>query len=601
MIESESEPVKIVIIGHVDHGKSTLMGRLLADCGSLPDGKLEQIQRFCELNKKVFEYSFLLDALKDEQDQGITIEATRCHFKVHDRHYLMLDAPGHIEFLKNMLTGAAAAEAALLVIDAKEGIQENTRRHCYMVSFLGIKQIVVVINKMDLVNYRQETFLKLKGDFSKFLTAIRVSPLEFIPVSAKYGGNIALRSQEMPWYTGSTVLGMIESFGKVPPKNDKVLRFPVQDIYKFTERGDDPRIIVGTVETGTVRVGDEVIFLPSQKKSRIKTIEGFHQSPKTKIQAGHATGFTLTEELYLKPGELMCKTTDPLPEVGTLFRANVFWIGKNSMVQNRQYKIKIGTNKVAIYLKKINKVMDSSELTTPIMKRQIDRHDIADCLLQTLKPVAFDLEQDIVSTRRFVIIDNYWIAGGGIIIENIPESLPLPITQRTNQEFLWDKSSITSSMRIARLQQKPTFIVVTGSNYELQTRIAKTLEEKLFNMKYIAYYLGISKLKSSFSFDNHGGEENREENLRHLGELAHILTDAGLIFISNVLELDDHEIRLLKTLTEPPEIIVINIGVANFNSYPAALFLADTNNIEQALKQVREMLVERTIVLDFMI
>ncbi|HUR05452.1 MAG TPA: GTP-binding protein, partial [Nonomuraea sp.] len=208
--------MNIVIVGHVDHGKSTVIGRLLADTHSLPEGKLEQVRAQCELNSKPFEYAFLLDALKDEQAQGITIDAARVFFKSAVRPYLILDAPGHIEFLKNMITGAARAEAALLVIDAAEGVQENSRRHGYMVSMLGVRQLAVVVNKMDLVGWDRGVYDRIVKEYSAFLEQVGIRPSGFIPVSGRGGDNIANRSPNLPWYEGPTVLGALDAFRNEP-------------------------------------------------------------------------------------------------------------------------------------------------------------------------------------------------------------------------------------------------------------------------------------------------------------------------------------------------------------------------------------------------
>ena len=241
----------IVIVGHVDHGKSTVIGRLMADTNSLPEGKLEQVKAMCARNARPFEYAFLLDALKNEQAQGITIDTARCFFNTSKRHYIINDAPGHIEFLKNMVTGAARAEAALLVIDAGEGVQENSKRHGYMVSMLGLKQLAVLVNKMDLVDYSEAKFEAIKSEYLAFLEKLGVHPSAFIPVSAREGVNIAAGSQkEMPWYKGLTVLEQVDAFEKVRGDETKPFRLPVQDIYKFTAAGDDRRIVAGTVSTG---------------------------------------------------------------------------------------------------------------------------------------------------------------------------------------------------------------------------------------------------------------------------------------------------------------------------------------------------------------
>src|SRR5262245_60354265 len=207
---TKREQMNIVIGGHVDHGKSTIIGRLLADTHSLPQGKLEQVRALCERTAKPFEYAFLLDALKDERAQGITIDAARVFFKTARRDYLIIDAPGHVEFLKNMITGAASAEAALLVVDAKEGLQENSRRHGYLLSFLGIRQVAVVVNKMDLVAYDQAHFDALCAEFRAFLESVGLTPACFVPVAARDGENVAVSSARMPWHTGHTVLDVLD-------------------------------------------------------------------------------------------------------------------------------------------------------------------------------------------------------------------------------------------------------------------------------------------------------------------------------------------------------------------------------------------------------
>ena len=263
--------MNIVIVGHVDHGKSTIIGRLLADTHSLPEGKLEQVKANCERNSKPFEYAFLIDALKDEQAQGITIDSARVFFKTKNRHYLIMDAPGHIEFLKNMVTGASRAEAALLVIDAHEGVQENSRRHGYMLSMLGIKQIAILVNKMDLMGYRQEAFEKIVEEYGIFLSHLNIESHPATSLSAGSWGIIL--PHPVPGWPGMTAQRSSRSSTDSTKKNlpvDKPFRMPVQDVYKFTNFGDQRRIVAGTIETGTIKPGDEIIFFPSGKKSRIK-------------------------------------------------------------------------------------------------------------------------------------------------------------------------------------------------------------------------------------------------------------------------------------------------------------------------------------------
>ena len=326
---ASTERMHIVVTGHVDHGKSTILGRLLADMGSLPEGKLDAVRLTCERNAKPFEYAFLIDALKDEQAQGITIDSARVFFKTARRNYVILDAPGHIEFLKNMMTGASQAEAALLVIDAHEGVRENSRRHGFMLSMLGIGQIAVVVNKMDLVGYRQEVFDRIIGEYREFLDRVGVSPARFIPVSGESGENLVTAARSLAWYDGPTVLEMLEAFENRPPLTSAVFRMPVQGVYKFTEHNDNRRIVAGTVESGRISSGDEVIFYPSGKKSRVHRIEVFNGPPRDEASAEEATGFTLTDQIYIARGEIAAMTGQTKPHVSTRMRVSLFWLGKS--------------------------------------------------------------------------------------------------------------------------------------------------------------------------------------------------------------------------------------------------------------------------------
>ena len=411
------ERMNIVIVGHVDHGKSTLIGRLLADTNSLPQGKLEQIKRKCELNSKPFEYAFLLDAFKDEQDQGITIDTARIFFKSKKREYIIIDAPGHIEFLKNMISGAARAEAAILLIDASEGIAENSKRHAYMLSMLGIKQIVVAVNKMDMVNYNEEVFNNIKKNYSDFLCEINIQPAAFVPITAREGINVTNNTANIPWYNGFSILELIDKFQKEKEENLNNFRMFVQGVYKFTANGDNRRIIAGTVNSGTINIGDEIIFLPSGKRSFVKSIEKYGKENVIQASAEEAIGLTLTTQIYVKPSELICRADENLPATTDRLISNIFWMGKNPLAVGKKYKLKIGTNKTDVMVEKIENVLDTSALVKSNKKNEVNRHEVAQCVLRTANPFSFDLVRNLKTTSRFVIVDNYDIAGGGIIIE----------------------------------------------------------------------------------------------------------------------------------------------------------------------------------------
>ncbi|MBK8005233.1 MAG: adenylyl-sulfate kinase [Gemmatimonadetes bacterium] len=587
--------MNIVIGGHVDHGKSTVVGRLLADTGSLPEGKLEAVRALCERTARPFEYAFLLDALKDEQAQGITIDAARVFFKTAKRHYIIIDAPGHIEFLKNMVTGASRAEAALLVIDAKEGVQENSRRHGYMMSMLGIRQIAVLVNKMDLVNYDQRHFEGIVAEYSAFLQQIGVHPAAFIPAAGREGDNIALRSTAMPWYSGPTVLEALDRFASEGPALDKPFRMPVQDVYKFTAQGDDRRIVAGTIETGTLSVGDEVVFYPSGKKSRVKTIEAFNRPVQSEAVAGQAAGFTLTEQIYVARGELAAKAGQPKPEVTTRLRVSIFWLGKQPLTSKKDYLLKLGSARVPCRLETVHRVIDASNLNASEKKQQIDRHDVAECTLKLSRAVGFDTADQSAATSRFVLVDDYEITGGGIVREALPDRQSEIREKVMLRNFKWEPSIIPPERRAEKYSQKASLLLVTGSHEQPRKALAKELEARLFEDGRVVYFLGMANVVYGVDADIERGSANRVEHLRRLGEVANILLDAGAILIVTAHELSQEDLEVVKTAVAPERIEVIWVGDTLTTDVSYDLIMADQEGAEDGVTRIKQLLQEKGV------
>lgn len=410
-MENTREVLKIVVVGHVDHGKSTVIGRLLYDTKSIPEGKIERIKKICREKGKPFEYAYLLDAFEEEQKQGITIDTTQLQFHTEKRDYLIIDAPGHKEFLKNMISGAANAEAALLIIDAKEGIQEQSKRHGYILSLLGIQKVYVIVNKMDLVDYSEETFNHIQNDMNKFLHNLNVYPLKYIPISAFLGENLAQPSDKMPWYKGEPVLEAIELIEKGKGLEDKPLRFPIQDVYKF----DNRRIIAGRIESGKLSVGDEIFISPSNKVTRIKTIEYWVENDKKEtIYAGMSVGITVEDEFFNKRGEFISHKNDA-PIAADTFKANLFWMGKKELTKNRKYKLKLVTQEAECEVISVNKVIDATTLETIEAANKVKTNDVAEVTIKTKEKICFDEFKNNQSTGRFVIVDGFDVSGGGII------------------------------------------------------------------------------------------------------------------------------------------------------------------------------------------
>jgi len=541
------ENLNLVVVGHVDHGKSTVIGRMLADTHSLPEGKLESVRENCRRNSKPFEYAFLLDALKDEQAQGITIDAARVFFKTQKRKYLIIDAPGHIEFLKNMITGASRAEAALLVVDANEGVQENSRRHGYLTYFLGIRQICVLVNKMDLVGYDKKAYDQVVNDFSSFLEELNISVTGFIPVSGMEGDNIAWRSKKLNWYGGPTVLDQLDLFEAERLPEDRPLRIPVQDVYKFTANGDNRRIIAGLITSGSIKVGDAITFFPSGKSSKVNTIEVFNSEQKlNSLGAGRCAGFTMEEQIFVRRGEVVClKDQDP-PINSSIIKTRLFWLGKNPLVRNKKYLFKIGTNKVEMEVKEIERILDASTLKTK-KSDQINRHEVAECILQLDKEIAFDKAVDFSETSRFVIVDDYEISGGGIVFEGLPDDKTWLQENVIKRNEKWEEISISEEMRAERYNQKACMILITGSPDNIERKeLAKRLTESLFNSGKFVYFLGMANLLYGIGADIKGiSEEVRPENMRRLGEIGNMMMHAGLILVVSAREITQSDLRTL--------------------------------------------------------
>lgn len=593
----KKEDMNIVIVGHVDHGKSTLMGRLLADTDSLPEGKLAQVKETCRRNAKPFEYAFLLDALKDEQSQGITIDTARCFFKTEKRDYIILDAPGHIEFLKNMITGASRAQAALLMIDAKEGVQENSRRHAYMLSMLGIRQIAVVINKMDLVDYSQEVFEKVKKEYLAFLKQIQIEPKFVLPVSAFQGENIVKPSERMPWYDGMCILQVLDEFECEEEHDKQPFRMPVQDVYKFTRNGDDRRIVAGTIETGTIRAGQEVVFYPSGKKSHINKIESFHTEPILEGKPGMAIGFTMKEQIYIKRGEVMTIAGEPKPKTASRIAANVFWLGKKDFVPGKLYYLKIGSEKVKVEIEHVKGIINSSNLSSTDARQSVERHEVAEVVLRTDKPIAFDVVAESAGTSRFVIVDNYEIAGGGIIIEGLEDEESSIRSSTMLRNYKWETSEINHEARIEHYAQRPELIVLTGEKNTGKKDLAKALEKELLNSGRFVYYMGIGSYLYGVGADTKsGGDENHREQIRRFAEVANLMLDAGMILIVTATSLTESDRKIMQTVIQE-DMDIFWVGDSVTTDIKADVQLKDSDfDYNSNVRLIKSLLKEKAVI-----
>ncbi|MBA3341009.1 MAG: adenylyl-sulfate kinase [Gemmatimonadaceae bacterium] len=586
----------IVITGHVDHGKSTIIGRLLADTGSLPDGKLDQVRAHCAANARPFEYAFLLDALKDEQAQGITIDAARIFFNSESRQYVILDAPGHIEFLKNMITGAAHAEAALLVIDALEGIKENSRRHGYMLAMLGVRQVAVLVNKMDLVGYDQGLFAAIADEFRGFLRQLDIDPSCFIPVSGRDGDNVATRAGTMPWHSGPTVLEALDAFTTDRSEVERPFRMPVQGVYKFTNDGDDRRIVAGGVLTGKVSVGDEVVFLPSGKRSSVKSIESFNAAPATTVAAGSGAGFTLDEQVYVPRGEIAVRMDEPKPHVTTRLRVSIFWLGRQPLVKRKEYTLKLGTARVPVRLEAIQRVLDASTLAAVDSPERVGRNDVAECVLKLGRAMAFDLASEIPETGRFVLVEDYEIRGGGIIREALPDRQSWVRDRVLLRNYMWEPGDISAEQRSERFGQLPRLVLITGEQSTDRKALARELESRLFADGRVVYFLGIGNLLYGVDADIGRADDDRAEHMRRLAEIANLMLDSGAILIVTAAELTTADLEIIREGVDPDRVTTVWLGDTDVSALPSDLNVSERLPVSEAADQIKSFLRDHGVV-----
>jgi bifunctional enzyme CysN/CysC len=597
------ERLSVVIGGHVDHGKSTVVGRLLADSGALPEGKLEQVRALCERTGRPFEYAFLLDALKDERAQGITIDTARVFFSTAKRDYLLLDAPGHLEFVRNLVTGAARADAALLVIDAQEGVRENSRRHGHLMGLLGIRQLAVVINKMDLVGYAEAAFQRLAEEYSSYLATLGLTARFLLPASAREGANLTAVAAQMPWFRGPTVLEVLEAFTPTRAPAEGPFRMPVQDVYKFTGEGDDRRIVAGTIESGALRAGDEVVFYPSGKRARVKSLEAFARPPLSAVYAGEAAGFTLDEQLYITRGELATRADQPRPAVTPRLRVGLFWLGRRPLVPGREYLLKLGTARVGMRVEAIQRSLDAATLETRTPASAVERHEIAECILELDRPIATDTAAQMATTARFVIVDDFEIAGGGLVHEALPDAQQ-PLREKVLlRNYKWETSFIPVEQRAERYRQRPTLLLITGPREVDRKHLAKALEARLFEEGQVVYFIGMANLVYGVDADLARASENRSEHLRRLAEIANLLLDAGVIVVVSAAELSREELELIRTAAPPERVVTVwladaEVGVVGEGSLAVDLRLTARAATEQSVARLRALLAERGAFLD---
>jgi bifunctional enzyme CysN/CysC len=528
MTPAPRQQLRVVIVGHVDHGKSTLIGRLLHDTGSLPDGKLEELRAICaRRGTDALEWSFVLDAFQAERDQAVTIDTTQIWFKTAMRDYVIIDAPGHREFLKNMVSGAAAADAAILVVDAGEGVAEQTRRHAYILHLLGLTQVGVVVNKMDKVGHDPEAFDAVRREATDYLESLGLRPTHVVPISAREGDMVAARGAHMDWYAGKTLTEVLDSFEVSPPPLARPLRIPVQDVYRMGEA----RIIVGRVESGIVRTGDTLAFSPTDERAVVTALKVWPEDPdKVEARAGEVVGFTLDQPIFVERGHVASHEANA-PMLSNVFRANIFWLARSPLRVGGVYRVRYGTTEAAVTVQSVDKVINTGDLSHTANAGRVERNAVAEVTFRARDLLPIDPYADNPRLGRVVIYDGHDIAGGGnLTMESYADQRR--VERPAAAHITRVDSAVTPAARAALKGHRGGVFWLTGLSGAGKSTVAMAAECALHEAGAHVYVLDGDNIRHGLCADLGFSPEARAENVRRVGHVAALMADAGLIVLS---------------------------------------------------------------------
>jgi bifunctional enzyme CysN/CysC len=528
------ELLRFLTCGSVDDGKSTLIGRLLHDTKMIYEDQLAAVkkdsQKFNTTGEAgAIDLALLTDGLKAEREQGITIDVAYRYFSTDKRKFIIADTPGHEQYTRNMATGASTCHLAIILIDARHGVVSQTRRHSFIVSLLGIKHVIVAINKMDLANYDEAVFDRIKSDYSGFVAKLNIPDVQFIPISALRGDNVVEKSAAMPWYQGPPLLNHLETVHIASDRNLQDMRFPVQYVLRpnLNFRG-----FAGTIASGIVRKGEEVVALPSGKRSRIKSIVTFDGELEEAFSP-QAVTITLEDEIDVSRGDMLVYPGDE-PHVSAQVEAMVVWMHEKPFVAGRSYWIKQTTRTVTGELAELRYGVDVNTLEKK-QQTQLAMNEVGHVLLSLTQPLAYDPYKLNPATGAFIIIDRLTnnTVGAGMILEHM---------DRRGQGDLWGQqpvagklkqksSKISTAQREDRFGQKGATVLIYGLTGSGKASIAYELEKRLWDAGRAVTVLYGPDMRQGLCRDLGFTADDRSENLRRSAEVAKILNDTGVITI----------------------------------------------------------------------
>jgi len=513
--------LRLVVVGHVDHGKSTLIGRLLHDTGNLPDGKLEELQNASRRRGVPFEWSFVLDALQSERDQAVTIDTTRIWMRMPGRDVVLIDAPGHKEFLRNMVTGASDADAALLVVDAHDGVSEQTRRHALLLELLGVERVVVAVNKMDRVGYSAARFSEIRAELGALLERIGIVPAAFVPTAAREGANVARAATDsMPWYDGETLLGALSALPPSARRDGGALRIAVQGVI----RRDLERVIVGRIESGTLAMGRPVAISPSRHTAQVAAIVSWPARERVEAHAGESVALTLDAPLFVDRGDVLSDAVR-LPALSDVFRARLLWLGARALRGGDTYRMRFGTRTARVEVTRVDRVFDIETLQSEAGDGARSG-DVAEIVLASPELLALDRAVEHPGLGRFILLDGLDIVAGGTVLEVLPPRAHAP------RNLVPVAHTVDGEERARRNGHRGAVLWFTGLPASGKSTIAMAVERRLFERGYQTYVLDGDNVRAGLCRDLGFSAADRRENIRRVGEVAALFADAGTIVLA---------------------------------------------------------------------
>ncbi|WP_334177423.1 sulfate adenylyltransferase subunit CysN [Pseudoxanthomonas sp.] len=571
--QHESKPLlRFITCGSVDDGKSTLIGRLLHDSKRLFDDQLAALEKDSRKHGtqgERIDYALLLDGLAAEREQGITIDVAYRYFDTDQRKFIVADCPGHEQYTRNMATGASTADLAVVLVDARKGLLTQTHRHSYIVSLLGIRHVVLAVNKMDLVDFDAAVFERIAADYRALAQRLGIAEVTCIPLSALDGDNLSSRSARTPWYAGPALLEHLEQVQIEAHDSSSGLRLPVQWVNRPHQNF---RGYAGTIAAGEVKPGDEIVVLPSARRSRVAQVLGA-DGEVASASAGQAVTLTLTDEIDISRGDVIAAGGDP-PEVADQFAAHVLWMSDAPLLPGRPYWLKIGARTVAATVTDIKHRIDVNTQEHLAAKR-LELNEVGYCNLSLDEPIAFESYARNRALGGFVLIDRYdnTTAGAGT----------LDFALRRAGNVHWQHVDVDRAARARQKGQAPKVLWFTGLSGAGKSTIANLVDKRLHALGYHSFLLDGDNVRHGLNRDLGFTDEDRVENIRRVSEVAKLMTDAGLIVLVSFISPFRAERRMARERFADGEFVEVFVDVP--------LALAEARDVKGLYRKARAGLI----------